>query len=267
MGSSIRRGMGCVGLLGLLGLGLPASAADCGPYRVGLREYPLIYERQPDGSYQGLDKDFFAALTERSGCTLELRLESQPRIWTQIKAGQLDIASWVIPTEERAALVAIITMLRTRPMAITWRERGMSSEAEFLADRARRAVVIRKASYGAGYDALIRQLRAQGRISEVADFDAALRVFASRKVDLMIAYPWSLAGHIELDRLHVADWQPGAPGVTSGLALSRSTVRDADQQRLLHALREMERDGTLAQIVNRHMPPPLAMPVPIAMQK
>lgn len=267
MGSSIRRGLWCGGLLGLLSLGVPASAADCGPYRVGLREYPLIYERQADGSYQGLDKDFFAALAERSGCMLELRLESQPRIWTQIKAGQLDIASWVIPTDERAALVAIITMLRTRHMAITWRERGMPSEAEFLADRTRRAVVIRKASYGAGYDALIRQLRAQGRISEVADFDAALRVFASRKVDLMIAYPWSLAGHIDLARLHVADWQPGAPGVTSGLALSRSTVREADQQRLLHALREMERDGSLAQIVNRHMPPPLAMPVPVAMQK
>lgn len=267
MMSSIRRGLWCAGLLSLLCHALPAAAADCGPYRVGLREYPLIYERQPDGSYQGLDKDFFAALAERSGCAFEFRLESQPRIWTQIKAGQLDIASWVIPTEERLPLVAVITMMRTKLMAVTWREHGVQSQAEFLADRSRRAVAMRKASYGPGYDALIARLRAQGRLSEVADFDAALRVFAARKVDLMIAYPWSLAGHVDLDQLHAADWQPGDPAVLSGLALSRGTVREPDRQRLLQALREMERDGSLAQIIGRHMPPPIAQVVSVGLLK
>jgi ABC-type amino acid transport substrate-binding protein len=72
-------------VLGLLGAAAQAApAADCGPYRVGLKSYPLVYERAPGGGYRGLDKDFFALLAERSGCRFELELESQPRIWARL---------------------------------------------------------------------------------------------------------------------------------------------------------------------------------------
>lgn len=257
-------------LLGLCGcLWITAHAADCGPYRVGLREYPQFYERRPDGRFEGLDKEFFAALAERSGCQLRLELESQPRLWARVKDGTLDMASWVVPNEERRPLVTVVPLLSSRLMAVTWRERGELSQSAFLADSSLRAVAIRKAVYGPGYDALLAQLRAQGRLSEVADFDTALRAFTARRVDLLIAYPWTLPSEPRawLDQLRLADWQPEAPAIAFGLALSRSTVREADQRQLLQGLSAMRDDGSLTRIVRRHLPESSVQLLPVGMPR
>jgi polar amino acid transport system substrate-binding protein len=240
-----------------LALAAPVCAADaCGPYRVGVREYPRLYQREADGRFGGLDKDFFDALAERSGCKLEFHLESQPRLWARLARGEIDLASWVVPSEQRAAIVRVIPLISGRMMALTWRDAGIKGEADFLADPALRAVAIRQALYGADYDALFAQLKAQGRLSEVADFDAALRAFAARRVALMLAYPWSLAGQPAdfMAQVQLTDWHAAAPAVASGLALSHKTVREADMQKLEQALRAMRQDGSLAQLLGRHLP-------------
>lgn len=248
-----------------LALGTAACWADtCGPYRVGLREYPRFYERDAAGRYSGLDKDFFDALAERSGCRLDIQLESQPRLWQKLAEGQIDMASWVVPSERRARLVRVMPLIQGRMMAMTWRDAGLRSPADFLADPALRAVAIRHALYGAEHDELLAKLRQQGRLGEVADFDAALRVFAARRVALMLVYPWSLAAQPAdwLAQVKLADWYHSAPAVTSGLALSWKTVSDPDAERLRRAVMAMQQDGSLAQIVARHLPPELVRTVP-----
>lgn len=239
-------------------LGAQACAADgCGPYRVGLREYPRLYQRDAAGQFGGLDKDFFEALAERSGCRLEFQLESQPRLWARLARGDVDLASWVVSSEQRATVVRILPIMSGRMTAVTWRDAGIRSEAEFLADRTLRAVAISQALYGAGYDPLLAELRAQGRVSEAADFDTAWRAFAGRRAALMLAYPWSLASQPPelLAQLQLTDWHAAEPATASGLALSRRNVREADVQRFEHALRAMRQDGSLAQILARHLPP------------
>jgi polar amino acid transport system substrate-binding protein len=246
-------------MLGALGLwfGAQACAAEpCGPYRVGLREYPGLYQREADGRFGGLDKDFFEALAERSGCKLEFHLESQPRLWARLTRGDIDLASWVIPSEQRDAVVRVIPIIGGRMLAVTWRDAGIKSEADFLADTSLRAVAVRQALYGGGYDTLMRKLHSQGRLSEVADFDTALRAFAARRVSLMLANSWALAGQPAdlMAQLRLTDWHAGSPAVTSGLALSRKTVRDADALRMEQALRAMHQDGSLARLLGRHLP-------------
>lgn len=240
-----------------VGLGAQACAAqDCGPYRVGLREYPRLYERDAQGRFAGLDKDFFEALAARSGCKLVFQLESQPRLWVRLARGDVDMASWVVWSEERAALVRIFPLMSGRMMAVTWRDADIKGEPAFRSDARLRAVAIRQALYGAGYDALLADLRLQGRVSEVADFDTAWRAFAARRVELILAYPWSLAGQPPelMAQLQLSDWHAGAPATASGLALSRKTVREADALKLEQALRKMQQDGSLAQLMARHLP-------------
>lgn len=247
-----------LGVLVLGLLGAAAQAADCGPYRVGLKSYPLVYERDPnrEGEYRGLDKDFFDQLSARSGCRFELELESQPRIWSRLRGGSLDITSWALPTTERQAWVRFIPLARSSPVALTWRSQAAAEEADFLARPGLRAVVVRDTSYGPSYDALLQGLRAQGRVSEVGDLDAALRVFMAGRVSLLISYPWVLAGALRErgDELMMSDWHPQEPGVLSGLALSRRTVSAADQRRLLDALQAMQRDGSLERLLRQHLP-------------
>jgi ABC-type amino acid transport substrate-binding protein len=241
----------------------PAQPA-CGTLRLGLREYPRLYQRDAQGDYQGLDRDFFEALTQRTGCRMEVQVESQPRLWQGLRAGQLDLASWVIQSEERAQHVKVIPLLVIRPMAVTWRDAAAQTESEFLADPKLVAVSIRQSLYGPGYDALFDQLREQGRLSEMADFDTALRVFTARRMALIVVYPWTLFGQPEswMAQVHFSDWHPDSSIVQSGLAISRRV--SARQARLLEeAVRAMQRDGTLARIVARHLPMDLVKLAPL----
>jgi hypothetical protein len=234
-----------------------ALAGDCGPYRVGVKEYPGVYERVPGGKgYQGLDKDFYALLAERSGCRFELVLESQPRIWTGIRNGRLDITGWALPTAERQTYVSMIPLLSARNVALTWATQGLQDEADFLSRPALRAVAVRGASYGAEQDALLQRLREQGRLSEVADAHVAIRVFFAKRVDLLFAYPWTVAPALREvpDQVVLADWYPQSPGLLSSLALSKRTIGESDQLRLLQALQAMQRDGSLARLLRKHVP-------------
>jgi len=265
-GTRRRRGWIASGLLMLL-LSLPLAhtaahaapddpATACGTLRVGLREYPRLYFRDAQGVYQGLDRDFFEALAQRSGCQLEISIESQPRLWQGLRNGKIDLASWVLPSDERMKVVQLIPLLQVRPLAITWRDSPVQTEAEFLADPQLSAVRIRQSLYGPGYDALFEQLRGRGRLSEAADFDSALRIFTARRMGLIVAYPWSVFGQTEqwMAQVRFSDWHPEASTVTSGLAMSRSTLTPRQVKLLEDTVRAMQRDGSLAQIVARHLP-------------
>ncbi|WP_374436808.1 substrate-binding periplasmic protein [Inhella sp.] len=252
--ASVRRAGLLAGLALLVAGG--AAAAECGPFRVGLKLYPLVYERQSGGpGYRGLDPDFFALLGERSGCRFTLEVESLPRIWSRLRGGSLDATSWVVPTPERQAWVTVIPLARANLVALTWTAQRVRDEADFLARTALRAVVVRGASYGPEYDRLLAQLRAQGRVSEVGDFDAAVRVFFGQRVDLLLGYAWSVAAPLRErpGQVQVADWHPQAQGLSSGLALSRRSVSAADQQRLLQALRSLQADGSLERLLHQHL--------------
>jgi len=238
-----------------------ALAGDCGPYQVGLREYPKFYERvrgNPGApSYVGLDTDFFRELEERTGCRLVLQVESQPRIWSRIKDGSLDMASWFIPVVERHAHVVVLPLLTARPVAITWARSGVKTQAEFPANPELRAVAIRQMAYGAGYDGLLARLRALKRVDEVAELDAAVRAFVAGRVALLITYPWTLRDQPKqvMDELTVSDCESVAAPILAGLALSRRTVREEDLQKIQQGLRGMQRDGSLSRLVDKYMLP------------
>lgn len=236
-------------------VGAPALA--CGPYRVGVKEYPGLYERLPGSKdYQGLDKEFYALLAERSGCRFQLELESNPRIWADIRSGRLDITGWALPTPERQAHVTMLPLLSARPLALTWAAQGLRSQEDFLANPALRAVAVRGASYGPAHDALLQRLRELGRLSEVGDTTVAIRVFFAKRVDLLFAYPWTVAPALRQvpDQVHLADWHPQAPGQLSCLALSKRSVSAADQRLILQSLQAMQRDGSLARLIRRYAP-------------
>jgi polar amino acid transport system substrate-binding protein len=236
--------------------GAPAALA-CGPYRVGVKEYPVIYERQPGGrEYRWLDKDFYALLAERSGCQFQLELESQPRVWAAMRSGQMDITGWAIPTPERHQHALMIPLLSLRPLALSWSKHEVLNAEAFIANPALRAVAVRGSSYGPEYDALLARLRTLGRLSEVGDVVVAARVFFAQRVDLLIAYPWAVAPALRdaQSAVRAADWYPQAPGMRSGLALSRRTVSEADQRLILRTLQAMQRDGSLARLIRQHLP-------------
>ncbi|MFN4116068.1 MAG: hypothetical protein ACK4F7_06140, partial [Inhella sp.] len=174
----------------------------------------------------------------------------------RLRGASLDITNWALPTPERRTWAQFVPLAIGNPVVLTFRSRAVADAADLLARRELRVVVVRDASYGSGLDTLLATLRQQGRVSEVADIETAVRVFFARRVDVLISYPWLAAGALRgrEQEVQLADWFPDQPGSLSSLALSRRQVSAADAQRLFLALQAMQRDGSLKRLLRQHLP-------------
>lgn len=237
---------------------LAAPAWSCGPYSVAFYEIGSLYYRQVDGSFAGIDKDLIEELARRSGCRFDARTESRVRIWTQLEQGGLDLSVSAIPTPEREKFGWFLPYYRTRNFALLRADQAerYASASAFLADRERRAVVVRGYKHGPAFDGWLDALRAQGRVSEVPDFPAALRVLQHGKADLLISGPVVMARLMQQEAwLHdyrFLDWAP-QDQATGALVGARAKVPEADRLLLQRHLREMHRDGSLTEILRRHV--------------
>ena len=237
---------------------LPSSWA-CGPYRLAFYEYTALYYRGPDGLYRGIDKDVVDELARRSGCRFETVLESRARTWQQLAAGQLDLSVSVLPTPERERHLELVPYLRSQQWVVTRRELAgsLATPEAFLADTARRLLVVRAAAYVPPLQSLVDKLRAQGRVVEAPDQPTALRAFKAGRADAVILGGNSLALARARDAAFAAasealDYAPGNVSVAT-LAMSRQRVLAADRALLRRTLEEMVRDGSVEAYRLRHL--------------
>jgi polar amino acid transport system substrate-binding protein len=242
----------------VLVLSLPAASA-CGPYRLAFYEYTALYYRGADGQYRGIDKDVVDELARRSGCRFETVLESRARTWQQLAAGQLDVSVSVLPTPERERDLELVPYLRSQQWMVMRRELAatLATPEAFLADRTRRLLVVRAAVYVPPLQALVTQLRAQGRVVEAPDQPTALRAFKAGRADAVILGGNSLALARARDAnfattFEALDYAPGNVSVAT-LAMSRQRVAAADRALLRRTLEEMVRDGSVEAYRLRHL--------------
>ncbi|MCV2352893.1 transporter substrate-binding domain-containing protein [Paucibacter sp. B2R-40] len=240
-----------------------SPGSECGPYSLAFYEHGVLYYRDAQGGYAGIDLDIVNELAKRSGCLFNTVLESRVRIWDQLAKNSLDISVSGIPSPEREQHAEFMLYMQTRNFALLRREVAakLSTPEAFLADPARRVVVVKSFKHGPFFDAWLEKLRVQQRVTEVPDFDAAVRVFKLGRADAMLALPtsWPLILRREglQDQISVLDWAP-QDRITAGLIVSRQRVHEPDRQRLRSALSSMQRDGTLEIIFKRHVDAHLA---------
>ncbi|MEL4179175.1 substrate-binding periplasmic protein [Roseateles sp. PN1] len=243
----------------LTSLGLMSGAAlACGPYKLAFYEHGVLHFRDAQGQYAGIDSDVVAELAKRSGCVFKPVLESRVRIWDQLARQQLDITVSGIPTPERVQYAEFMLYMQSHNYVLM--PKGLNSQltsmAAFLADSSRQIVVVKSFKHGLVLDAWLEQLRAQQRVMEAPDFEAALRVLKAGRVDAMLALPTTWALLVRREEAHkqfdLLDWAP-QDHITAGLVVSRHKVNEADRRRLRLALLSMRRDGTLDAIFKRYV--------------
>lgn len=243
-------------LLLLLGsLSLSTAALACGPYRVAFYEYAVLYHRDADGQYRGIDKDVVDELAKRTGCRFETRLESRARTWALITSGGVDITVSAVMNAERARLVDLLPYIQSRRVVLL-RDRTVPVTLEaFLQDERRRLLKVRAARDGPRMEAVLSQLQERGRIVEAPDQPSAVRAFKAGRADALLIGVAGLARlrqqDPELQTFDAAIWAP-AERVVGALALSRERVSGPDRERMREALQTMRRDGSLDAIVRRH---------------
>ncbi len=235
------------------------SQAACGPYQVALYEHGILYTRGADGADSGIDKDVVKALAQRTGCALHTALDSRVRIWDALEAGRLDMSVSGISTPQREAFARFIPYFRTYNNVLLRSDiaqRAKTPEA-FIAQPDLRVAVVKSFKHGAQYDAWLNTLRRQGRVEDVADINATLRLLKIGRVHATLGLPTTWVGLFESGQLAgqvaVLDWFPRAEPILAGLILSRARVREDDAQRMEKAILAMRKDGTLESIYRRYV--------------
>lgn len=243
----------CIRTIIYLLLMLPlTAAAACGPYTVAFYDMGQLYSRQPDGSWQGADKDVIDELARRTGCRFHGKVESRVRIWAMIKAGQLDITVSGVATPERLAQATFIPYMGGRNLVLLSKEVDprIRTAAQFLDHPRYTVAVVKSFQHGPTYDAWLAQLRAQGRVYDAADVTAMIRLLELGRVHAVIAS--NMQPQVTGGAWRAMDWAP-QDNIVSGLVLAKGRVRAADVERFASALQAMRADGTLEAIYARHM--------------
>lgn len=249
----------------VLASGLPvgearaAGDAPCTrPLRLAYSMLPPLYYLDETGKRgQGIEPELADELSRRTGCRFEASYESRVRIWAAFEAGQVDISLSGVSTPERERFGVFLPYVRFRNVLLMREGDAAAAKAPAnpMNDPAAAVVVTRGFRYGPRWDAWIKQQEERGLVSYVAEEGDAVRLVAigraSTTIVRDIAWPFYDKQYRDEQRLRRVD--VGAADGALSIVLSRKTLGADAQAAFARALAEMRADGSLRQILRRHV--------------
>jgi len=251
---------------GLGGLGLAACAVHALCSRdIQVPVAPIglsvsIQAKQVGGIYPEVLRN----LSEREGCSFQFSVVPRARQELLFETGRADLLVPASRTPRRDVLGIFVPMISSRALIISRQgERPpLRSLAELLARRELRVVLVRGFDYGDAYQAMVRQLEQQGRLSLASDPLSVARMLSAGMADLTVMAPSVLMGALALDararglqddlRYEAVEELPWGD---SGIYVSRKSLAEADRQHLLAALERSSRSGLVWREFQRVYPP------------
>lgn len=236
---------------------------ECGQLTVATLEIGTLFYKLPDGRFSGIDKDIIDALALRTNCQFRIRVESQARLWSQMREGSLDMSTSGIRTTEREKWAVSIPYFSSRNYALLNSSLPANEQtaAGFVANKELKLAVIKGFQHGKRYNEFIDTLSKQGRVYEVADFVSLLKLFTAKRVHCILLIPTS---YLDLSRQKnlpdnavLRDWYT-SDAFVAGLYLSKSKVSPKTIQLLQNTMNSMQADGSLERIFARYVGDKLA---------
>ncbi len=247
-------------LLFLAGTAQAADALCTRPIRVALFEFGVLYRSDTN---DGIDARLLKEMERRSGCTFERVFMPRARIWNELQAGSLDMATAAIPTPERKAYAYMLPYLQTRNVVLLRKQsvREPLNQETFESSNLRMAVV-RGFRHEAAYDTMIAKVAAQGRVVEAKDVSDLLRMLDKGMVDAVLSQPIVYRQYLEEEKIasHFAlrDWAPQDQFSVGSMMLSRRSFSDAQARQWDQLLVELQRDGSFQKIAQSFVTPAAA---------
>jgi polar amino acid transport system substrate-binding protein len=244
-------------LAGLLLASSGLAAQVCGPHTAAVYAYARFYYDDPERGPSGIDKEMFDELAARSGCQLRLVVESRVRIWEQMRRGVVQLTLSALISPERREIAEMVPYAQGRYQVLMRRELAarVTSIAAFEADPKLRLLDVRGYAHGPTIDAWVQRMRSQGRLVETGDFKTAARMLRAGRADALLALPsgWGIATAAfgnpdDLVPVDVTPHERNAVALAMSLAMP-----EADRLRLRRALQAMLADGTVHEILRRHL--------------
>jgi polar amino acid transport system substrate-binding protein len=231
-------------------LGLVGSLAQACTLRAAQLEHPVGLEAPGQAPTRALEDDLLPLMARRAGCRVEWRWFSLRGAWLALERGAIDVIPGVVLTPERERLAHVVPLLAVPTVLVV--PEGLApapTPDAMLASPQGRVLRLRGGAYAPAVQAWLDALAAQGRLDEVGDYPAAMRLLRAGRAQ---ALPLSAAmlPRESIPGLRVVEAWPEA-SVWAGFGLSRTTLDDAQRHQLQEALHGLVRDGTLLALVRQ----------------
>ncbi|NRR31720.1 transporter substrate-binding domain-containing protein [Oxalobacteraceae bacterium] len=248
-------------LAALAAMSLSCSATelpDCfKTFSVGLLEYGYMHIAR---EHIGIDDDLLAELKRRSGCNFEFHDSPRVRQLAMVRTGQLDIGMSSIYAPERAQYGHYVFYAAGRNKVVLRNDARVTSLTQFLANPKLRLGIVRGSRHGEVYDALIEQLRAEGRIDESADQKQLYPKLKAGRFHALLALPVSYSLLIKQHELggmvNVQDWAPTEPLRLGGMLFSKAVFSEEQARRWQALVDAIRADGTMKAILGKYLAGP-----------
>jgi polar amino acid transport system substrate-binding protein len=216
------------------------------PLRVALFEYGVLYR---SALRDGADSRFLALLQKRTGCEMDVVVLPRSRVWAEMKAGTLDVATAVIATPERESYAYILPYLQTRNVVLVNKKAAdRAHSVEELAQSGLRMGAVRSFRHEPAYDALLDTLRQRQLVLEAADVQENLRFLHRGMVDAVISQPIVYRAYLSEPQLRndivIRDLAPQQEASIGGLMLSRTAFTEAQARRWDKLIETVQKDGS-----------------------
>jgi polar amino acid transport system substrate-binding protein len=229
------------------------------PIRFAHYEFGLVYSKGKGG----IDDDFQQELAKRSGCAFEVVLQPRARTWVELERGTIDMAGTGIQTPARDKFAWFFPYVLEENVVILGARvpADMHNFEQFLADPTLKLAGVRSYRYSPYFDVYVDQLIALGRHTDVVDPEGLYRMFEKFRFDAFITNPLLylayVRGGLELpESTRIERWDP--TGATpSSLVLSKSAFTESQAKEWQHLVESLVADGTVKNIVVKHMGPTL----------
>jgi polar amino acid transport system substrate-binding protein len=227
---------------------------------VALFEFGVLYRTDTN---DGIDVRLLKELERRSGCTFERVVMPRARIWNELQAGNLDMATAAIPTPERKAYAFTLPYMQSRNVLLVRKQsaKDVLTQEAFEKSNLRMAVV-RSFRHEAAYDAMIAKLSEQGRVVEAANVSDLLRMLDKGIVDAVLSQPIVYRQYLDEEKIAATlvqrDWAPQDQFSVGTIMLSRKTFTDIQARQWDQTLVDMQRDGSFQKIARSFLSPEAA---------
>jgi polar amino acid transport system substrate-binding protein len=216
------------------------------PLRVALFEYGVLYR---SAIRDGADSRLLTLLQKRTGCDFNIVVLPRSRVWSEMKAGALDMATAVIATPERESYAYVLPYMQTRNIVLLSKKvENRARTMDELVQSGLRIGVVRGFRHEPAYDSLLDVLRPRHLVLEAADVKENLRFLERGMVDAVFSQPIVYREYLSEAQLRndfvFRDWAPAQESSTGGLMLSRTTFSEAQARQWDKLIETLQKEGS-----------------------
>ena len=218
------------------------------------------------GAITGAYPALLRALGEKNGCEFKFTPVPRARQEAMFEAGRADLLIPASRTPRRDRFGYFIPLIASRAaiLSVDHERAPLRSFDELLVRKDLRVALVRGFDYGENYQALVKQLTAQGRVFFEPDALGVARLLNAGFADVSVITPATLGGAIltdsrveaMLDKLRI-ELVEDLPWGESGIYVSKSAVSAKDRAILEHMVNSAVKSGVVWENVRKQYPPAL----------